>query len=403
MVPSIHDSTLELEGAQGRRGFRWAKLNPLSLIGSRRERRQNRQKNGQPQDTNSGRPRRLRNAGFATISLAGVSFAAASPAEGSGSPKSSPQPVMELAGRPTTAKEAAAVVVEVPPPKWRLVAADLAAGATAGASVEAALYPIDTIKTRLQMMKEGGGIKALLAGAGGQALYAGIWGNLAGVIPASAIFFAVYEPLKKHAEGWSPENKNVVGPLVAGAGAGIAASIVRVPTEVIKQRMQMGEFKTAVSAIGSILSKEGVRGMYAGYGSFLLRDLPFDAIEFFAYEQLKHAHRAFSKREPTSMEISVMGAGSGAITGLATTPLDVLKTRLMTQGSKREYKGIVDCATKIMKEEGVGGFLRGWQPRVLWIGIGGSVFFTALELSKKLYAPKPQFVEVVAEEPKKKK
>jgi hypothetical protein len=40
--------------------------------------------------------------------------------------------------------------------------------------------------------------------------------------------------------------------------------------------------------IGSILSKEGVRGMYAGYGSFLLRDLPFDAIEFFAYEQLKH-------------------------------------------------------------------------------------------------------------------
>jgi hypothetical protein len=41
---------------------------------------------------------------------------------------------------------------------------------------------------------------------------------------------------------------------------------------------------------------------------------------------------------------------------------------------------------------------------VLWIGIGGSVFFTALELSKKLYAPKPQFVEVVAEEePKKKK
>jgi len=186
----------------------------------------------------------------------------------------------------------------------------------------------------------------------------------------------------------------VVAPLAAGAGAGIAASIVRVPTEVVKQRMQMGEFKSAMSAIGSILSKEGVRGMYAGYGSFLLRDLPFDAIEFFAYEQLKHAYTVVSKKEPSSMEVSVMGAGSGAITGLATTPLDVLKTRLMTQGGKREYTGILDCASKIMKEEGIGGFLKGWQPRVLWIGIGGSVFFTALELSKKLYAPKPQYVVV---------
>lgn len=31
--------------------------------------------------------------------------------------------------------------------------------------------------------------------------------------------------------------------------------------------------------------------MYAGYGSFLLRDLPFDAIEFLAYEQLKAGER----------------------------------------------------------------------------------------------------------------
>ena len=42
---------------------------------------------------------------------------------------------------------------------------------------------------------------------------------------------------------------------------------------------------------------------------------------------------------------------------------------------------------------------RGWEPRVIWIGVGGSVFFTVLEASKKLYAPKP----AAAEEPKKKK
>ena len=29
--------------------------------------------------------------------------------------------------------------------------------------------------------------------------------------------------------------------------------------------------------------------MYAGYGAFLLRDLPFDAIEFVSYEQVSRA------------------------------------------------------------------------------------------------------------------
>ncbi len=37
----------------------------------------------------------------------------------------------------------------------------------------------------------------------------------------------------------------------------------------------------------TILGREGLRGLYAGYGAFLLRDLPFDAIEFVAYEQIK--------------------------------------------------------------------------------------------------------------------
>ena len=33
-------------------------------------------------------------------------------------------------------------------------------------------------------------------------------------------------------------------------------------------------------------------------------------------------------------------------------------------------------------------FVQGWEPRVIWIAVGGCVFFTALEAAKKLYAPK---------------
>lgn len=45
-------------------------------------------------------------------------------------------------------------------------------------------------------MTSGGGFRALIQSGGGKALYAGVFGNLAGVAPASAIFMAVYEPVK---------------------------------------------------------------------------------------------------------------------------------------------------------------------------------------------------------------
>jgi solute carrier family 25 (mitochondrial S-adenosylmethionine transporter), member 26 len=239
-------------------------------------------------------------------------------------------------------------------------------------------------------MRSGGGLRALLQAGGGRALYSGVWGNLAGVMPASAIFMGVYEPIKSRVGDAAPPGKEWLGPLVAGASAGVAASIVRVPTEVVKQRMQSGEFAAAMTAVRSILAREGARGMFAGYGSFLLRDIPFDAIEFVAYEQLKRAYAASLKgeREVNAAEVSAIGAAAGAITGVLTTPLDVLKTRLMTQGATGRYRGIVDCTTKIVQEEGVATLFRGWEPRVLWIGLGGCVFFSALEQAKRFYAPK---------------
>ena len=286
-----------------------------------------------------------------------------------------------------SAKETVAPPTDVP--RWRIAAGNLAAGATAGCSVEATLYPIDTIKTRLQAMRSGGGFSALLKAGGGRALYAGIWGNLVGVAPASAIFMAVYEPVKQYVTAAVDPDKSFLGPLAAGVAAGLASSIVRVPTEVVKTRMQTGEYKHAFTALRTIMAKEGARGIFAGYGSFLLRDLPFDAIEFVAYEQLKKAYSKAVARDLNSGEISVIGASAGAVTGLVTTPLDVLKTRLMIQGASGQYKNVFDCASKIVAQEGAGALLRGWQPRVIWIGVGGSVFFTVLEASKKVFAPKP--------------
>lgn len=64
------------------------------------------------------------------------------------------------------------------------------------------------------------------------------------------------------------------------------------------------------------------------------------------------------RTELSAGETSVVGALAGAVTGLVTTPLDVIKTRLMTQGVSRKYDGIFDCARKIAKQEGTATFFK---------------------------------------------
>lgn len=258
----------------------------------------------------------------------------------------------------------------------RILFEGIIAGGTAGVVVETALYPIDTIKTRLQAAQAGAKINW-------KGLYSGLAGNLAGVLPASAVFVGVYEPTKQKLLKILPENLSAVAHLSAGAVGGIAASLIRVPTEVVKQRMQTGQFASAPDAVRLIVSREGFKGLYAGYGSFLLRDLPFDAIQFCLYEQLRIGYKLAAKRELKDPENALIGAFAGSLTGAITTPLDVIKTRLMIQGSANQYKGIVNCVQTIVREEGPSALLKGIGPRVLWIGIGGSIFFGVLESTKR--------------------
>lgn len=81
-----------------------------------------------------------------------------------------------------------------------------------------------------------------------------------------------------------------------------------------------------------------------------------------------------------------MGAVAGAFAGAATTPLDVVKTRLMTT-SPGTYRGVMHCVQKTVSEEGALAMFKGIQPRVLWIGLGGGCFFSALETARGVLLP----------------
>ncbi|QDZ19814.1 mitochondrial carrier protein [Chloropicon primus] len=271
--------------------------------------------------------------------------------------------------------------------KVHTVISNLLAGAIAGASVESALYPIDTIKTRLQAMKGSVGLKDKVGALrGSTSLYSGLLGNLVGVIPASALFFSVYEPVKNKLMEPSAGIPQWCAQFTAAATAAVSASFIRVPTEVIKSRMQVGQFKSAITAMKTIVRQEGFTGVYAGYKSFLLRDITFDVIEFVSYEQIRNFYLQSKGPDAklNALEGSGIGAVAGALTATFTTPFDVIKTRMMLQGTNKVYAGVFDCTRKMIAEEGMGALFKGVGPRVTWISIGGAVFFGALEKAKSL-------------------
>ena len=253
--------------------------------------------------------------------------------------------------------------------------------------METLFYPLDTIKTRLQAARGGGG------GGGGNAnLFKGVFNglskNIAGCVPATALFFLAYEPSKRYLERTLPPEQNYAAMFAAGATGCLASSIVRVPTEVIKTRAQTGN---KVQSLGGILRASGITGLFVGYGSFLIRDLPFDAIEFSLYEEAKISYAKWRGRTPSEVsraEATILGATAGGITGFVTTPLDVIKTRLMTDTCTiNPLKGVVDCGTRIVREEGAKALFRGASPRVLWISLGGGAFFGVLESARKIFVP----------------
>lgn len=74
-------------------------------------------------------------------------------------------------------------------PLWTIAAI----GGCAGVIVDLVLFPLDTIKTRLQ--KRG----AAVAPVGARSFYRGLLSGMAGSFPSGAIFLSVYEGTKKEA------------------------------------------------------------------------------------------------------------------------------------------------------------------------------------------------------------
>lgn len=82
--------------------------------------------------------------------------------------------------------------------------------------------------------------------------------------------------------------------------------------------------------------------------------------------------------ELSALEAAACGAVAGSLSAAITSPLDRIKTIMMTDGAT--YGGsVVSCASKILQEEGIRGLTTGLVPRVVYIAPSVAIFFVAYE------------------------
>lgn len=248
----------------------------------------------------------------------------------------------------------------------------LIAGGCAGTSVDVTLFPIDTIKTRCQA-KEG-----FFKAGGFSGIYRGLGAAAIGSAPGAALFFSTYESVKPLATRVLTEDRPVAVQGFAASTGECMACLARVPTEVVKQRLQTGQYNSLSEAASKISSSEGIAGFYRGYFTTVSREIPFALIQFPLWERLKKEIATWQGRETSPWQGALCGSLSGGFAAAITTPLDVAKTRIMLGQSDAGFVGTIQ---KVFQNEGFGAIFSGVAPRTFWISLGGFVFFGAYEQS----------------------
>eukprot|EP00960_Hanusia_phi_P041472 755009-Hanusia_phi.AAC.2 len=197
----------------------------------------------------------------------------------------------------------------------------------------------------------------------------------------------------------APKLAVFIGAAVVGDSAG---AIWLTPSEIVKQRLQSGQAKDTLSVVRSIYTQKGLRGFYAGFSGMLARDLPFRALQLPLYEVSREAYSTRFCAPKGKMiaphEAMLVGASVGMLAAGITTPLDVVKSRMMVGASAGQ--SVPQVVKQILKEGGVKGLFSGAPQRrgddgvegaeedgrVGYLGLSNAIFFIMYEFVRGLMA-----------------
>lgn len=269
---------------------------------------------------------------------------------------------------------------------------------TSGVSVgtaNTATNPLDVVKVRLQMEKKlasgstapakrmgmvSTGI-AVVKNEGVTALWSGLGPSLARGFFFGGARLGMYTPIKAMLSGDSKTTGFEVKILSGTLSGGLAAAVTS-PIELIKTRLQAagstpGAPTTSRGVIKAVVEKDGVTGLWKGAMPGLIRAGMLTAAQCATYDEVKRI-----VKEVTGLKDGVgvqlgCAVSAGLVTTTITNPIDVIKTRMYMGGS--QYKGVIDCASDVLKKDGLRGFMKGWSASYARLGPHTVIMFMTAE------------------------
>ncbi|KAI9834541.1 MAG: hypothetical protein M1819_002917 [Sarea resinae] len=270
------------------------------------------------------------------------------------------------------------------------------AGATGAVLANAAVYPLDIVKTRLQVqIKEKpspessssttpsptpsthydgvlDAIRKITDAEGISGLYNGLNGALLGVASTNFAYFYWYSVVRTL---YLTTSKTTTPPSTAielslGAIAGAVAQVFTIPVSVVttRQQTQSGSEKKGLLDTGRevIDSEDGWSGLWRGLKASLVLVVN-PAITYGAYQRLRDVLYP-GKTSLKPREAFVLGALSKALATIATQPLIVAKVGLQSRPpparNGKPFKSFIEVMAFILEREGVRGLFKGIGPQI---------------------------------------
>eukprot|EP01113_Clastostelium_recurvatum_P041917 TRINITY_DN6735_c0_g1_i1.p1 TRINITY_DN6735_c0_g1~~TRINITY_DN6735_c0_g1_i1.p1 ORF type:complete len:322 (+),score=31.93 TRINITY_DN6735_c0_g1_i1:44-967(+) len=279
--------------------------------------------------------------------------------------------------------------------------------------------PIDVVKTRLQLQGEltkrnpseplryrgfiQGGVQ-VVRDEGIMGLYKGLFPSILREASYSTLRMGGYDVIKEMLGGYDARSTPLWVKITAGATSGAIGAAICSPTDLVKVRMQAQgvpgkasayHYPSTLSAFGIIYKGEGVRGLYKGVVPTTQRAAILTATQLASYDHIKQAVLAAGVLGTDGPLIHFAASTcAGFIAAATTSPVDVVKTRVMNQplgpaGVGLLYANSWDCVLKTIRSEGFMGLYKGFIPNWLRIGPHTIVTFLVYEQLRRMAGLKP--------------
>eukprot|EP00879_Flechtneria_rotunda_P001951 GHRR01002125.1.p1 GENE.GHRR01002125.1~~GHRR01002125.1.p1 ORF type:complete len:305 (+),score=89.29 GHRR01002125.1:141-1055(+) len=162
-----------------------------------------------------------------------------------------------------------------------------------------------------------------------------------------------------------------IKPYVNGGLSGMGATCLIQPVDMVKVRLQLGATGGPLGVAKDLIAKEGFGTLYKGLSAGLLRQATYTTARLGIFSQLTvAAKKANDGKNLPLWQKAACGLAAGGLGALVGTPADLTLIRMQADSTlpaqqRRNYKGVGDAMTRIVKEDGVAGLFRGAGPTVV--------------------------------------